>query len=360
MDRKPFFRKPGLAIVLLILGIGLYYSFVQKQSSKLNLGEYTKFPGYEEERLALEAFVNQYFIEDGFFRTNLTDSEQRENASGEDILSESVGLLMLYHLKRDEPEKFEIQVNILTDHFMNSNRLVKWRIRRGSNQETVNATIDDLRIVKALIRAAEKWKKNEYEAIAKGLSTQLLMHSITKDNLKSYDSPDSPKAPFVYYDFEAMQLMEQFDTRWNKLSDVNMENILNHQVKGLPFYEDEWFTEDEGFPTIENLMIMMHLSEVGIKDYQSLSWLKRQLKQRGLYGSYSAAGKPLNAVESPAIYAIAACIAKLNNDEELYYLAVKRLKNMQNLESNEFYGGFIDLNRLSAFSFDQLFSLLAY
>jgi len=199
-----------------------------------------------------------------------------------------------------------------------------------------------------------------HHLIAKELSTPLLIHCVTEDRLKSYDSVNSSEAPFVYYDFEAMQLMGQFDKEWDKLAALNMEIILNSQVKGLPFYQDEWFSEEAGFPTVENLMIMMHFSEVGIKNNQSFSWLKKQLKQQGLYGSYSIEGKPLSPVESPAIYAIAAQIAKLNNDKELYYLAGERLKSMQNMENNEYYGGFIDLKNLSAFSFDQLFSLLAY
>lgn len=357
---KDFLKKSGFAVLLFILGIGIYYSFFVKETNHSQEKTDPDFPGYEEERLALEGFINRYFLEDGFFRTNLTDSQQGEAASGEDILSESVGLLMLYYLKSDQPDKFDIQVNLLTEHFMNDNRLVKWRIRRGIDQETVNATVDDLRIAKALLMAAEKWQRDDYKVLAGELSTQLLIQCVTEDHLKAYDSPDSPKAPLVYYDFEAMQLIGQFDKEWYRLATINIENIVNRQVRGLPLYKDTWFSEENGFPAVENFMIMMHLSEVGINDPQSLTWLKNQLKQHGLYGSYSIEGKPLNSVESPAIYAIAARIAQLNHDEELYYLAVNRLKNMQNLENNEYYGGFIDLNQLSAFSFDQLFSLLAY
>ncbi|KJS86719.1 MAG: hypothetical protein JM58_06470 [Peptococcaceae bacterium BICA1-8] len=360
MGRSLFFIKMSVTIFLLILGIGIYYLFFVEESFGLKEKTYTAFPGYDEEKLALEGFISSYFINDGFFRTNLIESKQGEMASGEDILSESVGLLMLHYLKGDELGNFDTQFNILKDHFMNNNKLIKWRIRHGMNQETVNATIDDLRIAKALMMAAEKWGRNDYKSFAKELSTQLLLHCVTEDSLKAYDSVNSSKAPFVYYDFEAMQLMGQFDKKWDKLAAINIEIILNNQVKGLPFFQDKWFSEEGGFPTVENLMIMMHLSEVGIKDTQSFAWLKKQLKQQGLYGSYSIEGKPLSSVESPAIYAIAARIAKLNNDKELYYLAGKSLKNMQNMETNEYYGGFIDLNNLSAFSFDQLFSLLAY
>ncbi len=360
MGRGYFSKKAILVGFLIILSIGIYYSFLAKDSHEFEKKTYGIFPEYEEERLALEGFIDKYFIEDGFFRTNLLDSKQGEIASGKDILSESVGLLMLYYFERDEPEKFNTQVKILKGHFINKNGLVKWRIRREINRETVNATIDDLRIVKALIMAAEEWGRDDYQVLAEGLSIQLLRYCVIEDSLKAYDSPDGPEAPFVYYDFKAMELMKQFDNDWSRLAAKNKENILKHQVKGLPFFKDKWFSEEKGFPTVENLLIMMHLAEIGIKDAQSLIWLKIQLKQQGLYSSYSIAGKSLDNVESPAIYAIAARIARFNNDEELYYLAIKKLKNMQNLENNQYYGGFIDLKRLSTFSFDQLLSLLAY
>lgn len=361
MGRKCFGKKTVvLAVFLIIVGVGIYYLFFIKDSCEFKEKTYTVFPGYEKEGLALEDFVDKYFIEDDFFKTNLIDSKQGEIASGEDILSESVGLLMLYYLKRDKPEKFDGQVKILKDYFMNKNGLLKWRIRQGAKQETVNAAIDDLRIVKALVMAAEKWGRDDYQVIAKGFSNKLLRYCVRGESLMAYDAPDSPEAPFTYYDFMAMEMMGQVNKEWYKLAAISREKVLEHQLKGLPFFNDKWFSKEKGFPTVENLLIMMHLAEVGIRDTQALIWLKKQLEQHGLYSSYSIEGKAFNYVESPAIYAITARIALFNGDEELYYLAIERLKNMQNLDNNQYHGGFIDLKRLSAYSFDQLLSLLAY
>lgn len=372
MGRKYLFNTLTVVVSLAILGVGVYFLFgaVESHKNKEKGSErvYTAFSGYKEERAALEGFIGKYFIHDGFIRTNLIETEQGELASGEDFLSESAGLLMLYYLGRDERQKFDAQVNILMTYFLNVNRLIKWRIRRGQSRETVNSTIDDLRIVKALMMAAKKWDRKDYQSIAKNLSAQLLKHCATENTLRAYDSPNSPKAPLVYYDFDAMRRMGEFDKKWRELAAINMKNILNRQIKGLPLYEDNRFSTDKAFgnkspnvfPTVENLMIMMHLSEVGVKDPQSIAWLKDQLKRKGLFGSYSIEGAPQSSVESPAIYAMAAIIARLNSDPELYYLAAERLKKMQNMKNGEYYGGFIDLERLSAFSFDQLLSLLAY
>jgi hypothetical protein len=360
MGRKFILNVLIVFVPLVILGFGLYYLIYADEPGTNKEKKYTDFAGYKKERAALEGFMDKYFIQDGFIRTNLIDTEPGELASGEDILSESAGLLMLYYLRRDERQKFDGEVNILMTHFGNRNQLFKWRIRRRQSQETVNSTIDDLRIAKALIMAAQKWDRKDYQSIAKKLSAQLLKHCVTGNTLKAYDSPNSPKAPLVYYDFEAMRLMGEYDKKWLKLAAINIKNILRRRVRGLPLYEDNRFLKDNPFPTVDNLMTMMHLSEAGVKDQQSITWLKAQLKRKGLFGSYSMKGTPLNSVQSPAIYAIAAIIARLNRDEELYNLAAERLKKMQNMEHNEYYGGFIDLQRLAAFSFDQLLALLAY
>ncbi|HEY8463845.1 MAG TPA: glycosyl hydrolase family 8 [Bacillota bacterium] len=350
-----------LSFVSLVILSNLAYGWIPAdRPSKKVEKTFTAFSGYNQERAALEGFVAKYFIHDGFVRTNLIDTKQGELASGADFLSESAGLLMLYYLKQDERQKFDSQVNLLKTYFFNRNQLFKWRIRPGLNPETVNSTVDDLRIVKALLRAAQKWERTDYKIMAQKLSARLLKNCVTGNSLKAYDSPHSPKAPFVYYDFEALRLMGEFNQKWPVLAKVNLEHILSRQVKGLPFYKDDWFSKGNAFPTVENFMVMMHLSEAGIKDPQSIAWLKEKLKRKGLFGSYSLEGKPLNAVESPAIYAITAIIARWNGDAELYALAAGRLKKMQNLNNNEYYGGFIDLKQLAAFSFDQLLALLAY
>lgn len=352
------FVKVGFVIFAIVLG---HRSFFTKDPYEYELKEKSvDFLENETERTALEGFMNHYFIEDGFCRTNLKDTMQGDLASGEDVLSESVGLLMLYYMNQDDFQKFDRQVKILKNYFTNGNQLIQWRIRPGSKEETVNSTIDDLRIIKALILAADKWEQGEYKSFAKSLSSQLLLHCVSEQRLRAYDSENSTKAPFAYYDFQAMNLMGDFNEEWSQIAEINIKNILDQQVQNLPLYKDQWFPEQEGFPTVENLMIMMHLSEVGIRDGESMNWLGEQLKNQGLFGRYSAEGKPLNSVESPAIYALTARIAELNDDKDLYKLAINRLKGMQNLEANQYYGGFIDLNGLTAFSFDQLLSLLAY
>jgi hypothetical protein len=360
MFRSLFYKRLFFFILLVLIFAGLYYLILVKTDFKFKGARYTEFPAYEKERLALEDFVNKYFLEDGFFKTNLLDFVQVDKASGEDFLSESMGLLMLHYLKIDQERSFENEVNILIEYFLNSHHLIKWRIRRKINQDTVNATIDDLRIIKALIMAAEKWNRDDYKDIAEGFSNRLLKYNLKENKLKAYDSADSPLAPFAYYDFKAMQLMGRFNSKWYDIVDINTERILDKQIEGFPFYKDELYSKKMSFSTAENLMVLMHLSEIGRRDPQSIKWLKEELRQKGLFATYSKEGKPLSTVQSPAIYAITAITGRLNNDQELYELSINRLKGMQNMKKNKYYGGFIDLNNLSSFSFDQLYSLLAY
>lgn len=345
---------------MVVLSLWIYFNFFYIKPVKLQEKVYMEFGGYTKERHLLSSFVKEHFLQDGFFRTNLLDNPQIDLASGEDFLSESLGLLMLFYLKEDNLGQFEGQVELLQTFFFNKNRLIKWRIRPGQVLPEVNAPLDDMRIIKALIMAHEKWGRKDFLSLAQELSDQLLRHSVDGKNLLAFDSKDSPKAPFVYYDFEALALMALFHDRWAKILRKNISFIAHHQIKGRPFYHDPWFSQEKGYPMIENLMIFMHFSEVGVRDESSIQWLKEKLHGDGLFGLYSKGGRPLNTIESPAIYAIVAIIGKLNQDEELYRMACERLRKMQILGCGLYSGGFVDLETLSAYSFDHLFSLLAY
>lgn len=360
MIKRSLSKIQLLFLFILLLSFFIYYRYYYVYPVYFKEMVYADFGGYPEEKELLYSFIEEHFLENGFFRTNLLDSPQRKEASGEDVLSESIGLLMLYYLKEDSPLSFERQVNIVKDYFLNENQLIQWRIRPGEFNTTVSAPIDDLRIIKALIKASEKWHREDYLIFAQDLSFHLMYYAVKDHNLLAYDSKNSPKAPFVYYDFKALQLMVQFHDDWYEILKKNAETIAHYKVPGRPFYIDRWFYHGREFPMIENLMILMHFGEVGVLCSASLLWLKDEMDHHGLFGLYNRKGEPLNNLESPAVYALVAIIAKLYEDEELYHQAIEHLRRMQILENTKYCGGFVNLSTLSSFSFDHLLSLLAY
>ncbi len=394
----------GIVLVSLIVGC-MYGALFLLQ--KLDITENVQQPQTEysetlyvkrENRLALENFIERHFIDDGFMRTNLVDSVQTDLASGSDVLSESVGLLMLLYIETDEPALFDQQVQILKEHFLKENQLLKWRIRPSESKEianqtndragerrnasdlvalddnmmivddgTVNATLDDLRIARALLLAADKWKHEQYGVFAQQIAEHLLEYCVVDDQLRAFDDSASPAAPMVYYDFLTMEMLSASNVRWNDIIKANRSRIIESQINGYPFFDDPWFaanvspsSESKGYPMIENLMVFMHLSEIGEADRQALTWLQEQIRLGGIYANYGSDGKALNSVESPAIYGIVSYIALLHQDEQLYRLVLEKLQTMQNMSQGDYYGGFVDLAQLSAYSFDQLTALLAY
>lgn len=359
MEKGNLCKGSLVFLILVILSIFIYYSFFYMRPAQFKERVYADF-GYPEEREILYSFVEDHFLEEGWMRTNLLDAPQDQLASGEDILSESVGLLMLYYLEEGSLQLFERQVAIIEEYFINQNQLIQWRVRFGLPSNAVNAPVDDLRIIKALIKASEQWNREDFLLLAKDLSAGLLRHVVKDNRLLAYDSQNSPQAPFVYYDFEALQLMAQFHEGWHTIVRENADRIAHHKLEGRPFFRDRWFYNGREFPMIENLMILMHFAEVGVLFGETILWLKEELEHNGLFGRYGRVGEPLNSVESPSIYALVAIIAKLYEDENLYHQAIHRLRGMQILDCETYYGGFVNTQTLSAYSFDQLLSLLAY
>lgn len=339
-------------IVIVIVGILIWRNTGKVKYEK----SFTEFDLYGFEKSILLDYLYDHFITDDLIRTNILDTKQVESASGQDILSESCGLMLQYFYRNDRKNEFDSLVNKLKDLFINSNGLIKWRIRVGEDKlNTVNASLDDMRIIKILIEAGKSWDVPGYIEFAKSLSDNLLQHCTRGNSLKSYDSLDSPDAPFVYYDFEAIYLMGEFDERWHKVFGYGVDNIVKDKGDA-PFY----MSVGGKYPMIENLLILMHFCEIGMIDLNGIKWLKETMDQGILYGTYEEDKTAAVDLESPAVYGIAACIAKLSGDKDLYVLACENLKRMQNLEENDFYGGFIDLDDIKSYSFDNLYALLGY
>lgn len=313
---------------------------------------------YDEQIQALDHFISRYFLDQGLVQTNLKKTEPTKLASGEDMLSESVGLMLQYYVRTDQPEAFADHLTLSNEILMKNNGLYQWRYRKGQD-EAVSAAVDDLRIIKALLLASDKWGSESYKQQASQLSRALLKHCIREGQLLAYDTPDAELAPLFYYDLRTIAHLARFDDKWEAVY-RNAEAMIKHQKNAeFPFYEDSK-DEYESYRMIENTLILLYLSEVKQLQMNELAWYKEELRKGGVFSKYDRQGIPQSAIESPAIYGILAQIAKNMDDKDLYQLACEKLKTMQHQTKDEYFGGFIDTETKDAYSFDQLMALLGY
>lgn len=353
--------KMILIALVLVLAFILYSNFKSTEFDDINLflTNPTYFNDFNYNKSLLQASFEKNFIKDILPKTNLIVLDDDNLASGNDILSESLGLMMQLAIYNNDKELFDRYLVIMDNQFIKPNGLLKWRISEeliSNNVETVNATVDDLRIVKVLFQASDLWNDPKYTQRANEIGDSLLSLCVSNDKLLSYDNTNSPEAILTYYDFKAMLLLSNNQVAWKNIISHGINKIEASQIEDLPFY----FDDENNYKSIENLLILMHLYEVGYEQPESINFIKDQILNGGYYGVYDQYGNPVEMIESPAIYGIIAQIAKLANDKHLYQISCEKLVILQNPITSNYYGGYVNETTHEGYSFDHLMALLGF
>jgi endo-1,4-beta-D-glucanase Y len=340
------------------------------------IGEKESKQDYLEEEICLKFIKGSMSSKSGGIHTNyLENNKIEEIATGYEILSESEGLIMLYYVKIQDKDEFDKHFNIVKNKMLDKTNLVKWRIKEDNyNIVTSNATIDDLRIIRSLIYAYDIWKDMKYYNVLEKISKSLIKHNVYKGCLNNYfDMEHKYKAEEIdiaYLDLYTIKLLSNINDEWEKVYDKGV-NIINEGYLSykFPLYNKKYnirkkrYLNREVINSIDALLVVLHLSEVGLVKNETLKWIKDQMIYNGgIYTEYDIkTGKPIDNVECTATYAIAARIAKNIGDESLYRLLIDRMLLMQVVDkSSPLYGGFGDVNTLKVYSFDNLQALLAF
>ncbi|WIF93966.1 glycosyl hydrolase family 8 [Caminicella sporogenes] len=362
-----------LIIPFVVLTIWCKYNFDKKDF--INHMKFSK-DYLEEEKNCLKFIKEKMSSKSGGIYTNYLENKRIEKvASGHEILSESEGLIMLYYVRTRDKDEFDKHFDIVKNKMLNKTGLVKWRIKEDNyNLAYSNATIDDLRIIRSLIYAYDIWKDKRYYKTLKKISEALLKFNVYKNCLNNYfDIKHKYKAKEIdisYIDLYTMKLLSNIDRQWDKIYKKGIQVINKGYLSDkLPLYKKTYdieknkYLDKDVINSIDVLLVVLHLSEVGLVKKETLEWIKDQMIYGGgIYAEYDIkTGKAINDVECTAIYAIAARIAKIAGDESLYKLLVKKMLSLQVLDkSSPLYGGFGETSTLKVYSFDNLQALLAF
>jgi hypothetical protein len=332
-----------------------------------------KFPQYKQ-ILILEKFIKDKMThENGGIYTNYLDNDNEKNYStGHEVLSESVGLEMLIALKNNDSLSFDELIKLLEDKFQLSNGLFRWRI--GVEKITyVSATIDDLRIYKALNMAYEQWDKIKYKTMAKQLGYNLKNNAMKNDHFINYvnsteRNSNSDILDINYIDLKALTYMKDQYILSDKYINSSLTLISTSQLnEGIPLYFKTYnitnnsFAELDNINMIDSILVAYHLAEVGKLGKKEINWFHKQFDEFGYISTkYNKNGNPISEDQSTAIYSMIAQLSKYVEDDKLYYEAIDKLLQFQVVDKNsEIYGSFGDTNKLQVYSYDNLHAWLA-
>lgn len=361
----------GLSSVI-IIGVGLYFGLPYYK----NIGSEKawKEVSISSEEEKLYTFVsNELIDEQGGVYTNYIDNESKGDITkGHDVLSESQGLLLLYYLEKDDKEGFEKTLDYIKENMLLEENLLSWRVEHGKKSNT-SATIDDFRVVKALLLANEKWNNFKYRVLAlnisKGIDKNLLDDYIITDFKDQYDK--SKTTTLCYLDLFTLKMLANlhYNNTWEKVYDKALK-IVNDGYIGdqLPLYRKTYYRENmtydnENIDSLLSMIVILNKAEVGQDVSKSIEWIRTQFKENGkIFTSYGENdGLAKSEIESTSIYALIVQIANKLNDKEIQTMAMNRMNEFQvKNKSSKVYGAYGEETGVGVYSYDNLNALLAY
>lgn len=305
---------------------------------------------------------------DGGIKTNyLQQKNEGIITKGKSVLSESEGFMLLYYLERNDKEGFGNTYDFIRKNMILKDGLISWRVD-GKAKNSATSTIDDLRIVKGLLLASEKWNNIYYRYEAIILANSIYKNLNEQDLLVDYKGSNIDT--LSYMDVQTLKYLSEIDGKWKKIY-IRSKNILNggYISNEFPFYREEYNLKSGEYDnlayvnTLNTTIIVLNKLGAGENVETTVNWFTKELKEQGaIYAKYDInTGEPLTNIQSTAIYANLIQIAKITKNEELYKLATEKFYEFQVLnEKSEIYGAFGNAKTLSVYSFDNMNALLAF
>lgn len=304
--------------------------------------------------------------------TNWQESDEAgEAASGHEVLSESASLMLRYLALAGDRQGFQTGWDTAVSTF-DRKALFSYRYSpKWEKQHSLNAAVDDLRLIRALYEAGEAFGDEAYRKEGDRYGRRFYQYNVKNGNLYDfYDEAYGITNDFItlcYVDLKTLSHIVSSGTGQSRFITHMTDIVKTGYISDLfPFYETSYNYVSARYSggtirTVESLLTILALAEVRQHEESSIRYIKEKIEKEALYGAYSRDGMPLTDVQSTAIYAIAAMIGSELGDRELYEGAIRRM-NMYQVQdaSSPLSGGFGDLASKQAYSFDNLMALLAY
>ncbi|MGL5244441.1 MAG: glycosyl hydrolase family 8, partial [Sarcina sp.] len=215
MKKKIIISISIIISILLILMVVIYPYF---KTIHVNVNWDSKEKNTSE-KLVYD-FINTALTKEGIgiYTNYLNNESDGDITKGHYVLSESEGLMMLYAVNSGNKDLFDKNYNIVKNKMKLDNGLISWRVNENEKSE-VSATIDELRIIKALIFAYDRWGDFKYKLNAIRISNALLKNSTLDGNLIDFTQPDgkSKTITLCYLDLVTMRMLSNIDSKWSSI-----------------------------------------------------------------------------------------------------------------------------------------------
>lgn len=321
---------------------------------------------------ATTRFLVTCMLEKGGIRTNYLDPPAvYEYATGGDVLSESQGLVMRCAVALGDKALFEESYGYLRDRLLMDDGLISYRYSEEYGLYPVNAVDDDLRVIRALLEAADRFGRQDYRLHALWLADRLYDFCAPRGRLRDfYHSGDGAAADTLTLcnaDFGTLSLLGEYDDRWRRVLRAALRVVRSGYLgDAFPLYCASYSYSQVGISRrdidgVQALLTALHLAEIGCCPPETAEFIRERVTEGVLWGCYSVDGRPKSEVQSTALYALAAQLGAELGDEQLRRAALARMQDFRVEDpSSPLYGAYADAVTRQVCSFDNLCALQAH
>ncbi|PMD70675.1 hypothetical protein [Companilactobacillus nuruki] len=330
------------------------------------------YGNYNVQEKKLYQFFEKKMVTNKGIYTNYLNitSKNQGTAVGHDMLSESSGFWLEYLVYEHKYKEFREFYKVTKKTFDQGSQFSYLYNPQNNKKSNVNATLDDLRIIRSLQMYYEATGNSKYRYEAAKRFTMLKSNVIKKGRLTDFYDVKAKRASsdssLAYYDFLTLKYFES-DSKQDKKYYQNQVKMVQRGYLGdaFPLYASSYSWQsgaysDKDLNTSEALETILHLSEVGKCKKVTLNWLARQVKEHKLYNSYSIDGAAIDKNQSSGSYALAAMIFAKNKDEKMYHYTMNVMWRSQvEDKSSPIYGALGIKRQKQAYSFNNLLGLVS-
>lgn len=325
-----------------------------------------------EDEAACYQFIQDNMLVDGGVLTNYHKKPLSEElATGNEVLSESQGLLLNYTANIADKAVFD-EVYQFTKKHLDKDKIFVYRYNPEVGKKegySINAAVDDLRIIKALFTAGEVFSDKKLTKAGEKYADRFYQSNVENDRLYDfYDTEHFMKNDFItlcYLDLEAITMIASTDKRYLAVYDNSLDILEGGYISDdFPMfmtrynYSKNQYEVPNDINMIESVLTALNLAYADKCPPTTIDFLKQELEKGRVYASYKIDGTPKKTFESTAIYALCALLAQEIHDEQMYEKSIELMKQfMVTNKGSDLYGAFGDKNNV--YSFDNLMALTA-
>jgi len=329
------------------------------------------YGSYSAQGNLLDNFITKKMLTKKGIYTNFKQTKSNSQlATGHEMLSESSGLWLEYLVYTKQYKEYREFYEQTKKTFDQGNQFSYRFDPSGNKKSNVNATLDDLRIIRSLQMYAQATKSNKYRKEAATRFAELKSGSIPDGKLVDFYDDKAKKSSsdssLAYYDLKTLKYFESTSAKEKGYYKKQLEVVKKGYLgDAFPLYASSYSWSQGSYSsknlnTSEALETILHLSEVGKLKGVTLNWLEEQVKNHKLYNTYSINGSVVNKNQSTGSYALAAMIFANAKDKKMYEYTMNLMWNSQIKDKDSsLYGALGIKHQKQAYSYNNLNGLIA-